>query len=115
MDLVEAIYKLTFKLPPHEKFALASQLQHAAISIPSNIAEGSKRGSRADFKQFCNIALGSAAEVETQLLLVYRLYPNLADTQIVNDITEIQKMLTSLTNSLRNKPLKTVNYQLKTT
>lgn len=70
MDLVIGVYKVTAQLPKAENFGLASQIQRASVSIPSNIAEGSKRSSRADFRQFCMMAMGSAAELETQLLLV---------------------------------------------
>ena len=69
------VYQITRQLPQHELYALSSQLSRAAISIPSNIAEGSKRGTTKDFMQFLRIANGSAAEVETQLLLVKELYP----------------------------------------
>ena len=102
VDLVEDIYKISEKLPKTELFGLVSQMQRAAVSIPSNIAEGSKRGSRADFKQFCKISLGSAAELETQLLIVERLYPGIRlDSEIFQKIEDIQKMLGSLANKLQ--------------
>ncbi len=65
MNAVEDIYRITAQLPENEAYGLSSQLRRASISIPSNIAEGSKRSSRADFRQFCLMSLGSAAEVET--------------------------------------------------
>jgi four helix bundle protein len=74
MDLVRVVYALTKTLPLEEKYALGDQLRRAAVSIPSNIAEGSRRGSKKDFAQFIRIALGSLAEVETQLLVVEMLY-----------------------------------------
>ena len=102
VDLVEDIYKISEKLPKTELFGLVSQMRRAAVSIPSNIAEGSKRGSRADFKQFCKISLGSAAELETQLLIVERLYPGIRlDPEIFQKIEDIQKMLGSLANKLQ--------------
>src|SRR3990167_9176780 len=76
MDLVEEIYKLTSKFPKSETFGLSSQMQRAAVAIPSNIAEGAKRGHRLEYIQFLSIANGSASELETQLLLAKRLYLN---------------------------------------
>lgn len=108
MVLVENIYTVTKKLPSDERYGISSQLQRAAVSIPSNIAEGSKRSSRADFRQFCKIALGSAAEVETQLLIIKRIYPNIVASPAIQLTTEIQKMLTSLNNRLSEK-LSTIN------
>ena len=74
MDLTKCIYIVTKKLPPEEKFGLMSQMQRCAVSIPSNIAEGNKRTSSRDYAQFLRIASGSAAELETQLLLVKDIY-----------------------------------------
>lgn len=68
-ELTQAIYKITAQLPKEEKFGLSSQLQRSATSIPSNIAEGYCRNNRGEYLQFIGIARGSAAELETQLLL----------------------------------------------
>lgn len=73
MDLVEEVYNLVKALPGGEKFNLTSQISRCAVSIPSNIAEGYRRGSDKFFKQFLLIAFGSAAELETQIELVKRL------------------------------------------
>ena len=73
MDLVELIYKLTDSFPQSETYGLSGQMRRAAISIPSNLAEGSRRGSRKDFRQFVFIAFGSASELETQLKIAKRL------------------------------------------
>ena len=62
-------YKLTETFPPTEKFSLAQQATRAAVSIPSNIAEGSSRFSEKDYKRFIEISLGSSFELETQLLI----------------------------------------------
>jgi four helix bundle protein len=73
VDLVVEIYRLTEKFPKHEAFGLTSQIQRAAVSIPSNIAEGHARNSDNEFNRFLGIALGSLAELETQLIITERL------------------------------------------
>jgi len=96
IELVTEVYKLSDQLPASEKFALKSQTQRSSVSIPSNIAEGYRRNNRKEFKHFCGIALGSSAELETQLIIVQKIYP-LVDCQICLDFyIEIQKMLTVL-------------------
>jgi four helix bundle protein len=108
LDLVEQIYTITRQLPKEERYGLSSQLQRAAVSIPSNIAEGSKRTSRADFRQFCKIALGSSAEVETQLIIVHRIYKDVHVRTAMELTMQIQKMLTALEKQLAKK-LQTTN------
>jgi len=73
MDLVIDVYKLSERLPKEEKYGLKSQITRAAISIPSNIAEGASRSSDKDFKRFLEISLGSAFELETQLIIIQKL------------------------------------------
>lgn len=73
MDLAIEIYKITKHFPKEEVYVLTSQMKRAAISIPSNIAEGSKRGSRKDFCHFLYNSFGSGAELETQIELAKRL------------------------------------------
>ena len=68
-ELALEVYKVTNKFPKEEAYGLVSQTRRAAISIPSNIAEGYRRGSRKEYIQFLNIAYGSAAELETQISL----------------------------------------------
>jgi four helix bundle protein len=69
MEIVTSVYKFTALLPTDEKYGLKTQLQRAAVSIPSNIAEGCSRNSEPDFKRFIEIAIGSAYELETQLTI----------------------------------------------
>ncbi|MCB9053309.1 MAG: four helix bundle protein [Lewinellaceae bacterium] len=98
MDLVEQVYQTTKQFPKEEAYGLASQLRRAAVSIPSNIAEGQARQSTKEFQHFLSIAQGSRAEVETQILVAMRL--NYLDegtaTQILGLLTEIAKMLHTL-------------------
>ncbi len=96
MDVVKDIYLTARNLPESERFGLASQLCRAAVSIPSNIAEGAKRGTKKEFVHFLHIASGSAAEAETQLILVSRLYPNVTLGDVLTKLSEVQKMLAGL-------------------
>jgi four helix bundle protein len=73
MDLAEEVYRLTWTFPKQEQYGLSNQLQRAAVSIPSNIAEGHGRSQSGEYVRFLNIARGSLAEVKTQLLLAARL------------------------------------------
>ncbi|HDR15181.1 MAG TPA: four helix bundle protein [Desulfobacteraceae bacterium] len=73
MDLVTMVYQATKEFPKEELYGLTNQVRRAAVSIPSNIAEGQARQSAAEFKNFLSIARGSLAEVETQLLIATRL------------------------------------------
>jgi len=103
MDLVTEVYKLTQKWPVEEKYGLTAQLRRAAVSIPSNIAEGSARGSTADFSRFLNIAQGSLAEVETQLEIACRV--DLVDraSLFTNEIISLRRMLSGLKKSLDSR------------
>ena len=105
MELVELVYKLAAKLPREEKYGLISQLQRAAISIPSNIAEGHARESTKEYLRYLLIARGSMAELETQLLLCVRLGlltgSDIAEASAVSD--EVGKMIRGLQRSLNEK------------
>ena len=84
IDLVEDIYKMTMSFPSEEKFGLISQLRRAAVSVPSNIAEGAARKSDIENIQFLYISLGSLSEIETQLIITKRLsFYNTDDILIV--------------------------------
>ena len=96
--MVIEVYKLAEGLPGEERYGLRSQICRAAVSIPSNIAEGSSRKSEAEFRRFLEIAIGSAYELETQLVIVERL--GIANLTIVNTtknlVVEEQKMISGL-------------------
>lgn len=96
------IYQVTKIFPSDEKFGLVSQLRRASVSIPSNIAEGSKRGTRKDYRSFLIIAYGSGAEIETQLLFSRDLgYINEMDyTDLTVRLSEIMKMLNAMIKKL---------------
>ncbi|MTI22314.1 four helix bundle protein [Fulvivirga sp. RKSG066] len=101
MDIVAEVYKLTKNFPSEERFGLASQMNRAAISIPSNISEGSSRGSAKEHKYFIQIALGSCFELETQLLIAERIdLSNSTLDMLKQMIDEEQKMLMSFMKKL---------------
>lgn len=105
MDLVKSCYDLAAQLPSHEKYALGNQITRAAVSIPSNIAEGYRRHSRKEYIQFCGIASGSSAELETQLLIVKQNYPGIELTdKALAQVIEVQKILYSLIAGLKRTP-----------
>jgi four helix bundle protein len=103
IDLVVRIYETTLGFPTEERFNLVSQMQRAATSIPSNIAEGAGRDTNISFKHFLTIAIGSAHELETQLIISKKLsYINEDSCSLlVSEINGIQKMLYALCNSLK--------------
>jgi four helix bundle protein len=103
MDLVESIYRITEKLPAKEQWGLVSQMRRAVVSVPSNIAEGYGRQSSGNYIQFLSISRGSLLGLETQIELCIRLkYIAQIDSEIIlNDIIEINKMLTSLISKIK--------------
>ena len=98
MQTAEETYRLVKLLPKEELYALSDQMRRAAVSIPSNIAEGQGRNSAKEFANFLSIAKGSTAELETQLMLCVRLnYLQQAQAdQVLNLCDEVGKMLTGL-------------------
>ncbi|NDI98028.1 four helix bundle protein [Flavobacterium sp. LaA7.5] len=102
MDIAEKIYKISLELPLDERFNLISQIKRCAISIPSNIAEGSGRNSKKEFIQFLSIANGSSFELITQLMLLKRL--NLIQEEkiklIIDEVMEVCNMSFALQRSL---------------
>lgn len=99
-ELAKQIYKLTEQLPQSEKYGLASQIQRCAVSIPSNIAEGQQRNNIREYRQFLGIAKGSAAELETQLLLTGDIF-SLDVSHELSLVHEIQKMLGAMLKKLQ--------------
>jgi len=98
-ELVKQVYKISSKLPKEEVFALQSQMRRSAVSIVSNIAEGSSRKTRKDYCQFLHIAYGSASELETQLFLCKDLYA-LDIKECIMLLQEVSKMLRAIINKL---------------
>ena len=98
MDLVIAVYRLTEIFPVNEQYGLTAQIKRAAISIPSNIAEGRRRGTRKDYRQFLIIAYGSGAELETQSEIAKRLrFINDDDYNRISALaSEVMKMLNTM-------------------
>jgi four helix bundle protein len=99
MNLVKQVYSLTQSFPKEEIYGLVSQMKRAAVSIPSNIAEGAARSSSTDFVRFLYIAMGSLAELETQMLLSRELGFT-ENSEIDEGIDQIRKMLIGLIKSL---------------
>lgn len=103
-DIAIKSYRLTSTFPKEEKCGITSQINRAAVSIPSNIAEGSSRSSDKDYNRFTEISLGSSFELETQVLISQTLNfgeKNLA-SEILKDLDEEQKMLISFMNKLKS-------------
>ncbi len=100
--LVTEIYKVTESYPKSELYGLTNQIRRCAVSVPSNIAEGAARASAKEFSQFLSIALGSIAEVETQLIVsnnLKYLEKNNLDL-LLDDIVTIRKMIVGLKKSI---------------
>lgn len=105
MDLVEKIYHATEPFPHREIFGLTNQMRRAAVSIPSNVAEGQGRATTKDFLQFLSIARGSLQEVETQVMLACRLsYLNEPlKCHLLDATAEIARILNGLVNSVSSE------------
>jgi four helix bundle protein len=100
MDLTRRVYMLTSELPDDEKFGLKSQINRSSVSIPSNIAEGSGRGTDKDFCRFLDISLGSSCELETQLILAQDLF-KIETAKTIEELNEVQKMIVGFRNRLK--------------
>jgi four helix bundle protein len=101
MDLVENVYRASRGYPKDEQYGLTSQIRRAAVSIPSNVAEGQGRGGDPEMVRFLRIAYGSLREVETQTLIAQRLgYANHDQTQMIMDMAaEVGRLMNGLIRS----------------
>lgn len=106
MNLAVKIYELTKHMPKEELYGLTAQMRRAAVSIPSNIAEGQQRASTKEFLRFLSIARGSNAELQTQLVLACKLgyFQSEQIRETMNLTREISKMINALMISLNNRP-----------
>jgi four helix bundle protein len=104
MDLVVDVYRLTKSFPKEELYGLTNQMRRASVSIPSNIAEGHARKSRAEYVNFLSIAQGSRAEVETQMLIAKRLgYLTPEETSpVLSLLNEINRMISTIKQRLQS-------------
>jgi four helix bundle protein len=106
MDLVEQIYRLTQSFPKHEMYGLASQMQRASVSVPSNIAEGQTRGYSKEYLHHLAIARSSLAELQTQLEIALRLKYCTAEhhDQFAERTDSLGKQLSTLRSALSKNP-----------
>ena len=102
IELVKEIYISSREFPKEELYGLTSQMRRSSVSIPSNIAEGKKRKTKRDFIQFLRIADGSAAELETQIIIAKDLYSNIDYSKTESLLREVQKMLITIIKKLDN-------------
>ena len=100
IDFVTGIYKLTEGFPKEEIYGLIGQMRRAAVSIPSNIAEGAARDSKREFRKFLSIAQGSASELETQLIIAEKLGFCFGIGNLMSELDEISKMIVGLRRKL---------------
>ena len=105
VDLASEAYRITSAFPRSEVYGLASQMRRAAVSVPSNIAEGAARRTSRDFLAFLHVARGSLAELETQLLIAQRvgLMQPAASLELQDLIDEVGRVLQAFINSLRER------------
>jgi four helix bundle protein len=106
MMLVNDVYRITVAFPRDEIYALTSQIRRAAVSIPSNIAEGAARTTDKEFLQFLSISRGSLSELETQLMIATELGYMQASEQIAHKVDTIFALLNGLMKSLRSRSSK---------
>jgi four helix bundle protein len=103
IDLVVKVYAIIKTFPKEEIYALSDQIKRAAVSIPSNIAEGASRNSAKEFIQFLSIALGSTSELETQVIIAEKIGYIRGTYELLSEITIIRKMLNALISSLKRQ------------
>jgi four helix bundle protein len=117
MDLVEAIYRCTQQWPGEERYGLVSQIRRAAISIPSNIAEGKGRASDKEFIKFLNYARGSVYELQTQIKIAFRLNFLSGPTASVleNQAAEVGRVLNGLIRAITNMEARAEEFEISRT
>lgn len=105
IEIADEIYGITINFPRNEIYGLSSQMQRAGVSIPSNIAEGYRRNQPGDFSRFLRIALGSCAEIETQLIIAFRrkYITNENYEKVSNSLEEESRMLVKLIESVNQR------------
>ena len=105
IELVEVIYTITTSFPQNEQYGLTSQIKRSSVSVPSNIAEGWGRGYNSNFLQFIKIARGSLYELETQLIIAYKIQLITKENfELIQNLIVIEsKMINSFITSLKNK------------
>jgi four helix bundle protein len=103
MKPAAAVYQTTEQFPKREWFGMTAQTRRAAVSVPSNIAEGAARNSTREFVQFLGVATGSLAEVETQLELGVMLKYLPSNTEILGQVGRVGRLLTALRRALKKK------------
>lgn len=103
IDLVDAVYRVTKAFPPEELYGLVSQMRRAAVSVPSNIAEGAARASKKEFTQFLYMALGSVTELETQIMISKRLGYVDQESDLLRQTEIAHKLLLGLIKYLKKK------------
>ncbi len=103
INLATAMYQATQGLPTCEKFGLTAQMRRAAVSIPSNIAEGNARQTLGDYLHFLGVARGSLAELETQLIITIELQMLNNAAMLLEQVQEVRRMLQALIESLRQR------------
>jgi four helix bundle protein len=110
VELAAEVHRVTVKLPRHELFGLAAQMRRSAVSIPSNIAEGSGRRTTREFIAFLHIARGSLSELRTQLLLASKVaYVTGSEISVAENLTdEVGKLLNAVIRGLRHRQTPTL-------
>jgi four helix bundle protein len=108
MELVSELYRVTGEFPAEERYGLVAQLRRAAVSVPSNIAEGAARNTKREFANFLHMAQGSISELDTQLEIAVALGYASRDglASLVERLERIDKMLSGLIRSLRNEDVR---------
>ena len=113
MDVVEAVYAMTRKFPKEEMFVLSSQMRRAAISIPTNIAEGSAKDSYKETLRYYSISRGSLSELETEVKIAERQHYIDSTDEICDLLDRESRVLSGLINSVKRKIKESVTRQFK--